>query len=167
MLLQPDKEKRTKALNLRLNDGLSYAAIGEQLGLSRQRIQQLLRPPKAIYDLIWNRAGHQCQDCGIGLPAKSGSGCIHHIGSEEDYNDIDNLILLCRSCHRNRHLSSQLITCTRCGHTWHISGKDLPLYCAGCNSPYWNRKRQIHNTPRVIARIIKTEANCKISKTHT
>ena len=33
------------------------------------------------------------------------------------------------------------LKCLRCGHEW-IPRKDtLPLTCAGCSTPFWNRER--------------------------
>jgi len=80
--------------------GLSYEQIGESLGISRQRVQQLVSPPAAVRELIVKRAKGKCQKCGIFVGK---SGHIHHIGAEEDYNDIDNLQLLCLSCHWLEH----------------------------------------------------------------
>lgn len=31
-------------------------------------------------------------------------------------------------------------TCTRCAYTW-IARGEVPVRCAGCGSPYWNKKR--------------------------
>lgn len=107
-----DRQKRKDALKMRLS-GMSYNAIGESLGISRQRIQQLLSPPKHIRDIVLNRAGGRCQNCGLIIGR---SGHIHHQGSkEEDYNDVGNLQLLCITCHRKAHNES--------GRQWNLSGK--------------------------------------------
>src|ERR1700757_1222375 len=87
-------ERLTRALELKLS-GLTYAAIGKQLGLSRQRVQQMLRPPKAIYELIRERARYRCEKCGL----KTRSGHVHHQKLTEDWNDIPNLRYLCLKCH--------------------------------------------------------------------
>ncbi len=47
------------------------------------------------------------------------------------------------------------LTCTRCGHRWHPRSEQKPINCASCNSPYWDRPRQLC-TPAVLARIAKT-----------
>ena len=88
-------------LKLRL-DGLTYAQIGEIAGVSRQRVQQQLSPPAAIRNFIHKKYGGRCAECGI----VSGSGHIHHKTTEthvDDYNDVDNLELLCVTCHRLKH----------------------------------------------------------------
>ena len=33
------------------------------------------------------------------------------------------------------------LTCNRCGHAWHPKFPRLPVFCASCNSPYWNSPR--------------------------
>ncbi len=33
-------------------------------------------------------------------------------------------------------------TCERCGHRWIARNEKLPMTCARCRSPYWNRKRK-------------------------
>ena len=92
--------KRDEALRLR-RDGLSYTEIAKRLDLSPQRIQQLTSPPTAIRKIVVQRAEGRCQECGLMV---AHSGHVHHIIIQhEDYNDLDNLILLCVSCHRKAH----------------------------------------------------------------
>lgn len=87
-------------LKMRL-DGYTYQYIAGKTGVSRQRVQQLLSPPKVVRKYIVNKYGGQCIDCGIFVGR---SGHIHHNNmGNETYEDIDNLILLCISCHRMRH----------------------------------------------------------------
>lgn len=96
-------EIRVAALALRL-EGLTFAEIGEKLDLSRQRVQQLLAPPKVVRALVVERAGGQCQRCGL-LVGKTGH--VHHRQDKEmepdAYNDHKNLRLLCPGCHRVEH----------------------------------------------------------------
>lgn len=98
-----DLERRSVALALRL-EGLTFAEIGAKLDLSRQRIQQMLSPPKAVRDFVVERAMGKCQRCGV-LVGKAGH--VHHRKSSEvdagAYNDQGNLRLLCPSCHRSEH----------------------------------------------------------------
>ena len=97
--------KKQVALKLRLK-GLTYQEVGRRLGISRQRVQQLIRPPREIYNLVHDRAKGRCEDCGIALPHMH-NGHVHHENSvdihEEDFNDVKNLVYLCWSCHRKRH----------------------------------------------------------------
>ena len=82
-------------------DGESYQAIADKAGISRQRVQQLLSPPSYVRKLVKKRANDKCQKCGLLLGQ---SGHVHHVGNkEEDYNDVDNLLYLCPSCHRKEH----------------------------------------------------------------
>ena len=95
------QDRREEALKLKL-EGHTYAAIGEKLGVSRQRIQQMIAPPQAVRLYIIERANQRCQVCSIRVGSR---GHVHHTGSTtvEDFNDIDNLVLLCPSCHRKVH----------------------------------------------------------------
>jgi HNH endonuclease/Homeodomain-like domain-containing protein len=105
--LQLDTDKRAEALALRLA-GWSYAKIARQLNLSRQRIQQLLSPPRSIRSVVASRANYQCQNCGIQLTT---NGHVHHKDSTngDDWNDIDNLQFFCVSCHRQAHSGEYFI----------------------------------------------------------
>lgn len=81
--------------------GLTYGRIAELVGLSRQRVHQLLRPPAEVRDRVVSRAGGRCELCGL---AVGKSGHVHHTGNaQEDYNDYPNLQLLCVSCHVHAH----------------------------------------------------------------
>lgn len=92
--------KRKEILGKRL-DGMTYEAIGKEIGLSRQRVQQIISPGKYIRNWVISQAQGKCQKCGI-LVGRAGH--VHHIGnSEENYNCIDNLQLLCLHCHHAAH----------------------------------------------------------------
>jgi len=136
----------------RLN-GYTYEQIAEGAGITRQRVQQILSPPKAIRDHIIKKYDGCCVDCSIRVGK---SGHVHHVNTDiEDYGDIENLVLLCISCHRKRHREYQLVEsqpvlhmptlkCLRCGHKWHPRTDKLPAVCPNlkCKSPYWNKPRR-------------------------
>jgi len=93
-------EKRSSALKLRL-EGRGYEFIGRELCISRQRAQQLISPPPEVRNYVVTKAKGKCEICGVIVGR---SGHIHHRGGNgEDYNDIENLQLLCISCHRSEH----------------------------------------------------------------
>ena len=95
-------ERRQEILEKRLK-GMSYQAVADSLNISRQRVQQIIAPPKNIRDLVFSRANGKCEGCGI-LVGRSGQ--VHHLyNTLEDYNDTDNLQLLCVSCHKKAHNS--------------------------------------------------------------
>ena len=82
-------------------EGEPYQSIADKAGISRQRIQQILSPPPAIRRSVVAKAKGKCEHCGIKVGS---SGHVHHIGNEgENYQDIENLQLLCPSCHRKVH----------------------------------------------------------------
>lgn len=110
-----DKSCRNSSLlKLRL-DGLTYKEIGERANISRQRVQQIISPPKEVQQVIQQKFNGRCAECGI-LVGKSGH--IHHVSNNgaEHYHDIDNLQLLCVSCHRIRHKMSPPRFCLQCGN---------------------------------------------------
>jgi len=93
-----------QAFKLRLA-GYSYAEIGKKMTVSRQRIQQLLSPPARIRDRVITSAQGKCQGCDLFVGS---NGHIHHKGikrieTQDDYNKINNLVLLCISCHSRAH----------------------------------------------------------------
>jgi Zn finger protein HypA/HybF involved in hydrogenase expression len=139
-------DKRQRAVEL-FTQGLTYAAIGKDIGVSRQYVQQLVRPPKAIYDTVKSNADGKCEDCGIYVAR----GHVHHRATKgttpDNFNELRNLEYLCPSCHRKAHEglteeqrnqkkhgfercpnchSSQtilnrkngIIRCRRCSHSW-------------------------------------------------
>jgi hypothetical protein len=71
--------------------GKTYAQIGAELGISRQRAQQLVRPSDRVLAEKKIIAGGRCQKCG--KEAKKLEG--HH----SDYGS-DDVIMLCTSCHK-------------------------------------------------------------------
>ena len=95
------RKRRQKLLKMRL-DGMTYAAIGTAIGISRQRVQQLLSPPKAIRDYVVEKFQGRCSRCGIYVGS---SGQVHHVDDLDfdSYNGFNNLELLCLSCHRQVH----------------------------------------------------------------
>ena len=90
-------------MSMRLQ-GYTYAAIGRELGISPQRVQQITTAPRAVRQAIALAAEYRCQHCGIQLGT---SGSVHHkevTGLEaEPYNDFPNLMYLCISCHGGAH----------------------------------------------------------------
>lgn len=91
---------KEEAIELKLK-GLSYAEIARRFGVSRQRVQQMIRPPKEVYNAVKERAKGRCQFCGVELD----SGHVHHLNNVEDYNDWMNLRYLCTACHTNVHMN--------------------------------------------------------------
>jgi len=134
-------------------DGYTYQEIANKAGVSRQRVQQLLSPPQVIRNIAYKRASGRCQSCGV-LVGKSGH--VHHMGSnggEEDYNDVDNLQLLCLSCHRKIHVTpvraNEQKMCPDCGskHVWKKGLGRIPkaprhrYVCVDCGCTFyvWDR----------------------------
>ena len=96
-------------LRLRLS-GLTYGKIATLVGVSRQRVQEVLSPPKHVRLLVQQKAGARCQNCGIPLNTH---GHVHHrecFGFKPDqYQDLSNLAYLCMPCHRKAHANPKTI----------------------------------------------------------
>ena len=98
--MRKTKVTKEKMIEMKLN-GDTYSQIAKKLNISRQRVQQITSPPKEVRGYIIQKYNGRCATCGIQVHK---TGHIHHVGSiDENYNDIDNLILLCPSCHRIEH----------------------------------------------------------------
>jgi hypothetical protein len=99
--LGPDGYDRALAMRL---EGVPYRKIGAALGVSGQRIQQMLAPATDTEDAVIARAGGRCEDCQ--KPAGR-SGHVHHKQAKgltaEAYLADENLMLLCGSCHQKAH----------------------------------------------------------------
>ncbi len=93
-------KRYNEILNMKL-EGRSYADISKIMGISRQRVQQILSPPHDIYEIVAINAKGKCQTCGLWLGK---SGHIHHTeGADNDYSNPQHLQYLCVSCHRKTH----------------------------------------------------------------
>lgn len=117
MVKRTPKSKEATRLKLL---GLTYREIGELLGVTRQRAQQLVRPPVGVWREVRDAQGSKCADCGADAPY---NGHIHHHELKStvyEYNLPGNLVYLCNSCHCRRHrdpyrikLSPYLTKCAR------------------------------------------------------
>ncbi len=134
-LLFMDKKEM---LVLRL-DGFTYQYIADKAKVSRQRVQQILSPPKAIRQFVVEKYHGRCADCGIYV---GDSGHVHHQNTlEEDYQDINNLFLLCVSCHRQRHSPNPktLRPCLICGEL-----TKQKLFCSHkCQGKYLSQRARV------------------------
>ena len=92
-----------RAIDLRLR-GQTYEAIGRRLGLSRQRVQQLVQPSREVRQLLIKWAHERCQQCGVSIGQ---GGEVHHRQAPglvaERYNNLENLEYLCLPCHMKSH----------------------------------------------------------------
>lgn len=87
------------------HQGLTYDSIGQRYGTSRQRIRQLLsQMTDSVKAKVWQRANGCCEICG--KPEAQCSRRLEYHHKEpiiEGYNQPENLLLLCQSCHRHIH----------------------------------------------------------------
>jgi 5-methylcytosine-specific restriction endonuclease McrA len=76
----------------------TYAQIGQLLGISRQRVHQVLKNYTQVDPHLLARVraiqGHACVICDSHEHLE-----VHHIDGQRTNNAIENLATLCRSCH--------------------------------------------------------------------
>ncbi len=158
------KQDTSEMLNMQL-EGYTYQEIGHYFGLSRQRIQQLLSPPRKVREFIHTKYSGKCFACGIRVGV---SGHIHHLLlGKENYNDIDNLVLLCASCHRKAHTPEAIKVCPQCHKEYrggngycsieclktHQLNNHIELRCSQCDGqfrPFNDKARIKHNQSGVF-----------------
>jgi len=115
------QERNKEIMELRFA-GLSYREIGDKFGISKQRVQQMFSPPTSVRRYVVERANGKCEVCGI---QRGNKGDVHHRDIQhEDFNDIANLQLLCRSCHMQSHElpGKGIQTTCDCGAKMHKAG---------------------------------------------
>lgn len=91
------QHQQRKELIMALKDaGYSYRDIASHMGISRQRVHQLIEPTIRERKAVYKRDGYRCQLCNTqGSDARQLD--IHHIR----YTGLlDDMITLCTSCHR-------------------------------------------------------------------
>jgi hypothetical protein len=82
-------------------DGATYREIAGMFGISRQMVQQMMRPPVEVALAVRIvRAEYKCEQCG----QVSIHGHFHHKTADfAHFNNADNIAYLCASCHRRQH----------------------------------------------------------------
>ena len=113
--------------------GETYQKIGEMAGVSRQRVQQKTAPPPKIKNIIFEKYDGICQECG--KQTKKNKGHIHHNNGNgtfpENYNDIENLVLVCTSCHRTLHaIPTEAKICPTCKKSFKPLKYKKKKYCS-------------------------------------
>ena len=116
-------------------EGYTYAEIGSVLGISRQRVQQIVAPSKAMRRRIIAKYWGRCAECNCRV---GGSGDLHHdVNDETVWNHEENLWLLCRSCHKHCHPGGDnkrpfTVKCVHCGSEYRTSNASREcLYVGG------------------------------------
>lgn len=70
--------------------------------MNNKTVKTFHRLKKNIGLLALENAGYKCQQCG-----SINDLCVHHVErmlpSDEDYNNLSNLTVVCRSCHMSLH----------------------------------------------------------------
>ncbi len=104
-------DKKKEIINA-FQRGESYAGIGRNHGISRQRVYQIIKfshhKPFELADIflsILSRDGYQCQwqasKCVSNREVRD--LLVHHIDSNPSNNELNNLITLCKKCHIRFH----------------------------------------------------------------
>lgn len=99
-----DRDRQRRAIELKVA-GWTYSAIAKEMGTSRQRVQQLVRPSIQTLGRLVERAKHACEKCGLSI--KGHNAHVHHVDEHagvDAYNSLENLRYLCNPCHRREHV---------------------------------------------------------------
>lgn len=131
-----DVGKKNEIIRYKI-EGKSYAEIANIYNISRQRVQQIIRPDKeTIMDLL-KRADSKCERCSCKITK---SAHIHHKGKVMGtYNSLVNLELLCRPCHRKRHGVICKYICNYCGKEFICTKLHSKLFCSKeCHVNYYS-----------------------------
>jgi len=84
------------------NSGLTYRAIGEIFGVSKQRVYQLVND--YIICGTRNKSYMNVKNGGACFSCNSTENLnVHHLNGNKRQNNKHNLILLCAQCHKNIH----------------------------------------------------------------
>jgi len=116
-----------------LINGKTYSEIGKNLGLSKQRAQQLVCLTKGERAKFLEEHGEFCDRCGelVGQ-----SGHIHHKKAKISFNGWANLELLCIACHRHIHKKDNG-NCPVCGTSLQRPNAHH------CSSECWSKASQV------------------------
>lgn len=92
------RQERKEIVYKMFAEGHTYQQIAEKFGVSRQRIQQIVRPSQEVYVALRGRAMGRCEECGDFI---GDNGHAHHADRNITGHMGDLLILryLCRKCH--------------------------------------------------------------------
>lgn len=89
--------RREQARSMKAS-GMSYAQIGDVMGVSRQRAQKLVAPTELATQTLRQQKGNKCEECG----RFSKKLDLHH----DDYNGGPPR-LLCVPCHRHASVKGE------------------------------------------------------------
>lgn len=85
----------------RLVAGATYREVGSAFGISHQRVQQIVAPPREVRELLAARAAGRCERCDQEKRLEA-----HHIrrgATVEGWDTKERFLSLCRSCHSKEH----------------------------------------------------------------
>lgn len=142
--------------------GLTYQQIGIAANVSRQRVQQLIRPPTSIQKIVASKYENKCAHCQLWL--SYGQGHVHHLTMSDigHYNDIANLILLCIVCHRRIHAVNRVEykapqkgpgQCIECGQPWEARYAKA-LRCPKCRRKLRQRRYRVRKKAQLKVGVV-------------
>ena len=149
-----EKAKRIKQIQRLRNKGLSYGNIATVLGISRQRVHQIVSGYDRLLvghnsygwyvklkGFVFERDDYKCQKC-----QTKERLVIHHLDGDDRNNNLSNLITLCPACHGGLHaLKNGGRECIVCGKFFK-SGNNQYAYRMGyCDNCWSDRVIRKHN----------------------
>ena len=135
------------------------------MGVSRQRIEQIVSPPQHIYEAVKERANSQCEDCGIII--KIGAHLHHNNGDDitgDSFNDLSNIAYLCPGCHRRRHrISPTTTTCQQCQTVFDV-GRRVTKFCSDRCARAYYRVSVVCDQCGEAFTLVKSQAQARIQR---
>lgn len=103
------------------------------------------RVKRIVGNYVLSKYDNKCTNCG-----DTENLCVHHIikmsADNADYNDIENLTVLCRSCHMSHHrIEGDIMpnTSPPAGNPYGRRGKHPPIKCSEPNCDKWQHGRKL------------------------
>ena len=87
---QRSKQRKFKALEMRFG-GATYRTIAQELGITFQRAQQLLRPRQEVFEYLREKAVGKCEHCQIEIKRGDVHDRLATGLTPDSYHKLENL----------------------------------------------------------------------------
>jgi predicted transcriptional regulator len=96
--------ERTKQIQKLIEEGFSYGQVGRKLGISRQRVHQIVTGYSSERNKQFRHLDDECAVCG------EDADQLHHLDGNSNNNRVNNLVTLCTVDHTLVHRGKIKIT---------------------------------------------------------
>lgn len=106
---KPLKKKVKKVVKPK--EKVQYRTITYKQQHILQTHKEFFRNEWALFDAVWQKREHYCENCGIGLPEPAKAIYFSHVLPKSLYNNLrlkeENIDLLCEDCHGLWHFGNK------------------------------------------------------------